>query len=105
MLKVQQKHIQNTYPVCLLYDRHRQKRGPECEVQHSSQSNAKVKNGWNCTSAPLYVFVPCKWTAVRFRNLYHFLRCPSPYQALSVGKAYICEIGDYLRRNLLIIVK
>lgn len=30
---------------------------PEREVDHSASSSAEVKNGWHCTSPPLYAFM------------------------------------------------
>jgi len=39
-------------------------RGPGCEADDSRPSSAAVKNEWSYTSAPAYVFVNCKGTAL-----------------------------------------
>jgi hypothetical protein len=45
---------------------------PVCEADHSSPSNAEVKNAWNYTSTPPYVFMV--WCLIKHRMCLHLVK-------------------------------
>jgi hypothetical protein len=44
-------------------------KGPGCKANHSPQTSAKVKNAWNYTSAPPYIFIA--WYLVKHKISLH----------------------------------
>jgi hypothetical protein len=65
----------------------------ERETVHSLQSSADVKNAWNCTFVPLYVFV--EWYLIMHRNKFTFT-LPNMYPQLP----RMCNITRKVERDV-----